>query len=46
MLERSNMLIMDVGLELPVECEGELQVGTRATVELTSIGRESTSVEN
>ena len=40
---KKNLLFMDVGLEFPLECEGELQVGTRATVELTSIGKESLS---
>jgi len=40
---KKNLLVMDVGLEFPLECEGELQVGTRATVELTSIGKESLS---
>jgi hypothetical protein len=29
---------MDVGLELPVECDGKLPLGTRATIEVTSIG--------
>lgn len=37
---RKNGLIMDVGLQLPLECEGQLEVGVRATVELTTIGKE------
>ena len=33
-----NGLTVDVGLELPAECEGKVPVGTRITVEVTSIG--------
>jgi hypothetical protein len=33
-----NELIVDVGLELPVECDGKLPVGTRVTIEVVSVG--------
>ena len=38
---KRNVLTMDAGLELPAVCNGELPVGTRATLQVTSIEKES-----
>jgi hypothetical protein len=38
---KRNVLTMDAGLELPAVCKGELPVGTRATLQVTSIEKES-----
>lgn len=36
---RDGSLAVDVGLERTIECRGELPVGTRLTMRLTSVGR-------